>query len=256
MKSEDGEREDVDVESQDAESEEGEEDGEEDGEKEGCKIEFLCFACPASCLTIRAMLKTRISMALVLAAGSLATWSCDSGDTIVSVNYSFDDATASDAKMHVASLHIEIKPHSGNEVTTDVPIMHDADSGAITTASYKRVMVNGMSGPATVIVIARDSGGADLMKAAPADPALIGPDPLNPKDLEVDVVAHGAIAAFVKFAKPMPAPSDGGASDASGSGGNAAGSGGATGSGGSGSGGSGSGGTGSGGAGGGGSGGS
>jgi len=192
------------------------------------------------------MLKTRLSMALVLATSTLFGASCDSGDTIVAVNYSFDDATAASAKMNAASLHITIKPASGSEVTDDVPLMHDADSGAITTASYRRVKVNGMSGPATVTVVARDSGGAELMKAIPADPALIG-DPANPKDyLEIDVDAHGAVAAFVTFAKPVvPTPDAGGPdADSSGSGGSASSSGGSSGSGGSGSGGSGSGGSG------------
>jgi uncharacterized membrane protein YgcG len=192
------------------------------------------------------MLKTRLSMAVVLAAGTLALWSCESGDTIVSVNYGFDDATAADVKMNVASLHITIKPSSGSEVTNDYPLMRDADSGAITSASYRRVTVNGMSGRATVTVIARDSGGSELMRARPTDPALVGPDPANPKDLEVDVVAHSAVAAFVKFAKPV-VMTDAAASDSGGSGGSGTGSGGADGSGGSGSGGSGSGGSGDGG---------
>jgi len=192
------------------------------------------------------MLKTRLSIALVLATSTLFGSSCDSGDTIVAVNYSFDDATAASAKMNAASLHITIKPASGSEVTDDVTIMHDADSGAITTASYRRVKVNGMSGRATVTVVARDSGGAELMKAIPADPALIGPDPASPKDLEIEVDAHGAVAAFVTFAKPVVVTPDAGA-DGSGSGGSASSSGGSSGdsgSGGSGSGGSGSGGTG------------
>ena len=191
------------------------------------------------------MLKTRLSMALVLATSTLFGASCDNGDTIVAVNYSFDDATAASAKMNAASLHITIKPASGSEVTDDVAIMHDADSGAITTASYRRVKVNGMSGRATVTVVARDSGGAELMKAIPADPALIGPDPANPKDLEIEVDAHGAVAAFVTFAKPVVVTPDAGAGG-SGSGGSASGSGGSgdSGSGGSGSGGRGSGGSG------------
>jgi len=186
------------------------------------------------------MLKTRLSVALVLATSTLFGASCDNGDTIVAVNYSFDDATAASAKMNAASLHITIKPASGSEVTDDVAIMHDADSGAITTASYRRVKVNGMSGRATVTVVARDSGGAELMKAIPADPALIGPDPANPKDLEIEVDAHGAVAAFVTFAKPVVVTPDAGAGG-SGSGGSASGSGGSgdSGSGGSGSGGSG-----------------
>ncbi|HEY8925260.1 MAG TPA: hypothetical protein VIU64_12820 [Polyangia bacterium] len=191
------------------------------------------------------MLKTRLSMALVLATSTLFGASCDSGDTIVAVNYSFDDATAASAKMNAASLHITIKPASGSEVTDDVAIMHDADSGAITTASYRRVKVNGMSGKATVTVVAKDSSGAELMKAIPADPALVG-DPAHPNDLEIEVDAHGAVAAFVTFAKPVVPMPDAGASEAgaSGSGGSASGSGGSGGADGSGSGGSGSGGSG------------
>jgi len=184
------------------------------------------------------MLKTRLSMALVLATSTLFGASCDSGDTIVAVNYSFDDATAASAKMNAASLHITIKPASGSEVTDDVPIMHDADSGAITTASYRRVKVNGMSGKATVTVVAKDSSGAELMKAIPADPALVG-DPAHPNDLEIEVDAHGAVAAFVTFAKPVVPMPDAGASEAG-----ASGSGGSGGADGSGSGGSGSGGSG------------
>jgi len=177
-------------------------------------------------------------MAVVLAAGTLAVSSCESGDTIVSVNYGFDDATAGDVKMNVAKLHIEISAASGGPVQTDIDIMRDPDAGTITTASYKRVKVDGLSGKATVTASALDGSGKELMKATNAD------------DAPVVIVAHEVTAAFVKFAKEVtPTPDAGMEMDAAGSGGSS-GSGGSTGSGGSeGTGGSGSGGSGSGGSG-------
>jgi uncharacterized membrane protein YgcG len=193
-------------------------------------------------------------MAVVFAAATLVVSSCESGDTIVSVNFSFDDATAADAKMKAAKLHVTIKG-AGKEVTNDIDLMRDSDGG-ITTASYRRVNVSGMSGAAILTMVALDSGGAELSpKAIPSDPAQVG---ANANELKVNVVEHGVVAAFVKFAMPvvvMPMPdagADTGTPEGTGgttSSGGTSGSGGADGSGGSGSGsgGSGSGGSGSGG---------
>jgi uncharacterized membrane protein YgcG len=168
------------------------------------------------------MLKPRLSMAVVLAAGTLAVSSCESGDTIVSVNYGFDDATAGDVKMNVAKIHVQISAASGGSVQTDIDIMRDPDAGTITTASYKRVKVDGLSGKATVTATALDSGGNPL-----GNPAT------NADDAPVVIVAHEVTAAFVKFAKEVtPTPDAGMEMDAAGSGGSS-GSGGSTGSGGS-----------------------
>lgn len=189
---------------------------------------------------MRAMLKPRLSMAVVLAAGSLAISSCESGDTIVSVNYSFDDATAADVKMNVNKLHIEISAASGGSVQTDVDIVRDMDSGTITTASYKRIKTDGLSGKGTLTVTALDSSNGELMKV------------MNGDDAPFTIVSHEVTSAYVKFAKPpmMPPAGSGGSSGSGGSTGSGGssegsggssgdGSGGATGSGGSGSGGSG-----------------
>src|SRR6185436_267426 len=163
---------------------------------------------------MRAMLKPRLSMAVVLAAGTLAFSSCESGDTIVSVNYSFDDATAGDVKMNVAKLHINISAASGSPVQADVDITRDSDGG-ITNASYKRVKVDGLSGKATVTITAKDSGGGDLMTA------------MNKDDAPVTIVAHEVTAAVVKFAKdPVVLPDAGMEMDAAAAGSGGSGSGG------------------------------
>jgi uncharacterized membrane protein YgcG len=181
------------------------------------------------------MLKPRLSMAVVLAAGSLAISSCASGDTIVSVNYSFDDATAGDVKMKVAKLHIEISAASGGSVQTDVDIMRDLDAGTITTASYKRVKADGLSGEGKLTVTALDSGGGELMKVMNVDDKV-------PFNAPFTIESHEVTSAYVKFAKPAMPMGSGGSSGSGGStegsGGSTEGSGGSTGSGGSGSGGS------------------
>ena len=171
---------------------------------------------------MRAMLKPRLSMAVVLAAGTLAVSSCSSGDTIVSLNYSFDDATAGDVKISVTKLHVDIGAASGGSVQTDVDISHDSDGG-ITSASYKRITVNGLSGKATIIVTALGSG----------DKELLIPKATTPDNAPVTIVEHEVTAAFVKFAR-TPTPDAGTEMDAAGSGGST-GSGGSEGSGGSGS---------------------
>lgn len=176
---------------------------------------------------MRAMVKKRFSMGVVLLTAMFAAANCDSGDTVVSVNVSFD-ASAMDVQAAASSLRITITPRSGHAPDpTDVPLMR-TDAGAITTPTYKRITVNGASGSVDVTVDARDGSGATLLSASTT----------------ADLVEHGAVAAFVKFARVTP---DAGADDASSGDGGSAGTDAAAGTGGA-SGGTGSGGTGSGGA--------
>jgi len=92
---------------------------------------------------MRAMVKQRLSVGLVLltAMSIFAAADCDNGDTVVSVNVSYD-STAMDVQTGVASLHITISPQSGggSDVTADLDVTHD-DAGTITSATYKRVTV-------------------------------------------------------------------------------------------------------------------
>jgi len=159
------------------------------------------------------MVKQRFSIGLVLLTATFAAANCNSGDTVVSVNVSYD-STAMDVQKAVSSLQIVVKPKSGggSPVTTTVPIMRD-DAGVITTPVYRRITINGWTGPTEVTVDARD-GDKVLLSASTT----------------VQVEEHEAVAAFVRFAVVMPdagAPADAGADAVD------AGSGGTTGSGGS-----------------------
>ena len=136
------------------------------------------------------MVKQRLSLGLVLltATSMFAAANCDNGDTVVSVNVSYDSATASDVQSSVKTLHITISPKSGGSpVSTDIDIDRDSDGG-ITNPAYKRVTVNGLSGMVDVTVDAKDSGGMTLLTETVTE----------------TLVEHGAVAAFVKFAR-MPA---------------------------------------------------
>jgi uncharacterized membrane protein YgcG len=168
------------------------------------------FAVRLVMATMRAMVKQRLSIGLVLLTATFAAANCNSGDTVVSVNVSYD-STAMDVQMAVSSLQIVVKPKSGggSPVMTTVPIMRD-DAGAITTPVFKRITVNGWSGPADVTVDARGSGDSPLLSATTT----------------VQVDEHEAVAAFVRFARVMP---DAGAPDASADAADAGGSGGTTG---------------------------
>jgi uncharacterized membrane protein YgcG len=164
---------------------------------------------------MRAMVKQRLSIGLVLLTAMFAAANCDSGDTVVSVNVSYD-STAMDVQKAVSSLDITVKPKSGagTPQTATVTIMRDT-TGAITTPVYKRITVNGWSGEVEVTVAAHDAGGATLLSDSTT----------------VELNEHGAVAAFVKFKRVTPdagAPSDGGVDLPS----SGAGSGGSTGSGG------------------------
>jgi len=166
---------------------------------------------------MRAMVKQRLSLGLVLltAMSMFAAANCDNGDAVVSVNFGYD-STAMDVQMSVASMHITISPKSGggNAVTADVDVTHD-DAGAITSAVYKRVVVNGLSGMVDVTVDAKSSGGSTLLTASTT----------------VQLVEHGAVAAFVKFARVATPEPDAG-TDAGEATGGTTGSGGTSGSGG------------------------
>lgn len=163
--------------------------------------------------TMRAMVKQRISLGLVLltATSMFAAANCDNGDSVVSVNVSYD-MTAMDVQTAVSKLQVTISPKSGGTpVMTDIDITRDTDGG-ITNTAYKRVTVNGLSGMADVTVVALDGSGTNLLSASTT----------------VDLREHGAVAAFVKFARTPPAMPDAGTTGSGGS----EGSGGTTGSGG------------------------
>lgn len=167
---------------------------------------------------MRAMVKQRLGFGLVFLTALFAAADCDNGDTVVAVNVSYD-STAMDVQSGASSLHITVSPHAGGQtpVTADVQLMRD-DAGAITTLAYKRVTVNGWSGMVDVTVEARDSGGSTLLSAMTT----------------ADLVEHGAVAAYVNFARMMPDAGDtsgSGGSEGGGTGGDS-GSGGAVGSGG------------------------
>lgn len=161
--------------------------------------------------------KQRLSLGLVLltATSMSVAANCDNGDTVVSVNVSYD-STAMDVQSAVAKLHIIISPKSGggSPVTADVQINRDSDGG-ITNAAYKRVTVNGLSGMADVEVDAQDTGGSTLLSDSET----------------VSLAEHGAVAVFIKFARVVATP-DASTDDAATGSGGTTGSGGETGSGG------------------------
>jgi len=142
---------------------------------------------------MRAMVKQRLSIGLVLLTAMFAAANCDSGDTVVSVNVSYD-STAMDVQKAVSSLEITVKPKSGsgNPQTATVTIMRDT-TGAITSPVYKRITVNGWSGQVDVTVDARGAGDATLLSASTT----------------VELNEHGAVAAFVKFARVTTTPDAG-----------------------------------------------
>lgn len=134
------------------------------------------------------MVNTRFGMAVVLVAATFTLSSCASGDTVVSVNYSFD-TTASDVQGDVTSLHIRISAQSGGQSTAVFNLTHD-DAGAITSATYTRIVVNGMSGPAEVSVEAKDGSGSTLLAGK----------------VNIDIVEHYGSVAYVKLATRAGAP--------------------------------------------------
>jgi len=167
---------------------------------------------------MRAMVKQRLSLGLVLltATSMFGAANCDNGDTVVSVNVSYD-MTAMDVQTAVSKLHVTIAPKSGGGgVMTYIDVTRDSDGG-ITNASYTRLTVNGLSGMADVTVDALDKDGNTLLTEMTT----------------VEVREHGAVAAFVKFARtPPPTPDAGAASGGTSGSGGTTGSGGTAGSGG------------------------
>jgi len=143
------------------------------------------------------MVKQRLSLGLVLltATSMFGAANCDNGDTVVSVNVSYD-MSAMDVQTAVSKLHITISPQSGGGgVMTFIDIMRDSDGG-ITNANYTRLTVNGLSGMADVKVEAVDGSGNTLLSEMTT----------------VELREHGAVAAFIKFARPPASTPDAGAS--------------------------------------------
>ena len=144
--------------------------------------------------TMRAMVKQRLSIGLVLMTAMFAAANCDSGDTLVSVNVSYD-STAMDVQKAASSLEIVIKPKSGSgsPSMTSVTLMRDS-TGAITTPSYTRITVNGWTGLVDVSVDARDGSGSSLLTATTT----------------AELSEHGAVVANVKFTRTAPVTTDAG----------------------------------------------
>ena len=123
--------------------------------------------------------------ALVLVA-IFTVFSCSSdGDTVVAVNFAFDDS-APDVKANTATLHMKVGTKE-----TDFTISRN-DKGEITSVSWKRIVVNGMRGTVTVTITAKDKSGTTLLEVSQ----------------DVVLVEHGAVEAFLKLAPNQPGPSD------------------------------------------------
>lgn len=145
------------------------------------------------------MLKSRISIVVVTLAAIGGLSACDNGDSVVSVNFSFD-STASTDKTAVSKVHISLDA-SGGHTETDYPVTHN-DKGDITSLTFKRFTVNGWSGTVNVKADAYDDGGNLLVSA----------------EKKEDIVDHGAVAAFVVFKHEAPSGDSSGSGGASGSG--------------------------------------
>jgi uncharacterized membrane protein YgcG len=131
---------------------------------------------------------TTISKCALVLATTFTLLSCSSnGDTVVAVNFSFDDSSA-DVKSNTATLHIKV-----GAAETDFTISRN-EEGAITSGSWKRMVVNGMSGSVTVTITAKDESGSTLLEVSQ----------------DVVLVEHGAIEVFLKLNPSEPeSPPDG-----------------------------------------------
>jgi hypothetical protein len=158
-----------------------------------------------------------------LAVAISQTPACSNGDTVLALTINSNQADVGGP----ANLRVTVTPTSGSPVTeTFAPDLVD---GAIVMSFFRRITLNGLSGPVSVTVDALDASASPYLSAMTT----------------ADLVEKGAVAARVELkAAPTPQPDAGTPSDG---GGGAGGAGGAGGSGGGGSGGSGGGGTGGGG---------
>jgi hypothetical protein len=163
---------------------------------------------------MRAMVKTTIGKCALVLATTFTLLSCSSdGDTVVAVNFAFDDSAA-DVKSNAATLHMKV-----GTTETDFTISRN-DKGEITSGSWKRIVVNGMRGTVTVTITAKDKSGTDLLEVSQ----------------NVVLVEHGATEVFLKLSPNQPEPPPGAAGGSTGAGGTGAGGSGVGGSGGGGSG--------------------
>jgi hypothetical protein len=168
---------------------------------------------------MRAMVKTTIGKCALVLTTTFALLSCSgNGDTVVAVNFAFDDSAPA-VKSNADTLHIKV-----GTAETDFTIIRN-DKGEITSVSWKRMLVNGMKGTVTVTITAKDKSGTALLEVSH----------------NVVLVEHGATEVFLKLSPNQPEPPPGATGGSTGAGG--------TGTGGSGVGGSGGGGSGAGGAG-------
>ncbi len=154
------------------------------------------------------MVRTMIGKCALVLAAIFTALSCSSnGDTVVAVNFAFDDSAA-DVKANAATLHMKV-----GATETDFTITRN-DKGDITSVSWKRIIVNGMRGTVTVTITAKDKSGTTLLEVSQ----------------NVVLVEHGAVEAFLKLAPnagPPPGAS-GGSTGAGGTGAGGTGAGGAT----------------------------
>jgi len=137
------------------------------------------------------MLTVRSSIAGPLLIATLGLSACESHDTVLAVNYSFD-STASDAQAGVASFGITVTSASGMTAMASKPVERNSESGAILGTSFQRVALPGWKGHVTVSMAARDAAGTELLTAT----------------AETDIVENNTVAVYVRFAIAAP---DGGA---------------------------------------------
>jgi uncharacterized membrane protein YgcG len=146
---------------------------------------------------MRAMVKTTIGKCALVLATTFTLLSCsDNGDTVVAVNFAFDDS-APDVKSNADTLHIKV-----GTAETDFTISRN-DKGEITSGSWKRMVVNGMRGTVTVTITAKDKSGTTLLEVSQ----------------NVVLVEHGATEVFLKLSPNPPEPPPGATGGSTGAGG-------------------------------------
>jgi hypothetical protein len=166
------------------------------------------------------MLTMRSSIAPVLLAVITSVSSCSSRDTVLVVNYSFDD-TVEDERDSASSLRITVlSVGDGRSQVTNAPLTRDPDGGALLGPSFARVVLSGWSGTVTANVELLDAGGTPLL----AVPAV---DRSNGDSTQIELEENGAIATTARFTRMMPMPDGGaGGNGGGGAGGNGGGGGG------------------------------
>ncbi len=170
-----------------------------------CAHNFQAWPHQRIVRSMPAMVKATLGKCVLVCAATFTLLSCSNNqDTVVAVNFAFDDSTA-DVKSNVATFHIKVEV-AERTAEADLAISRN-DKGEITTAAWKRVVVNGMSGTAKVTLTAKDASGATLLEVS-ADAVL---------------VEHSAIEVLLKLTRNPPQPPAGSAGGSTGAGGASAG---------------------------------